>query len=164
MKIIFFDCDETLWTSSDKDYISSHKSSLTKVNKNTLIREIDGKLFILKNDIFEALDYLKANKVLIGIVSDNERRVVIKALKLFKIYTYFDEKIINIKLWDGYCPKEKMILEVISKSVYKNVSMGDIYWFDDKDYSKEAERSGINFIKVQRRMNIMKEIKEIEIN
>ena len=162
MKIVFFDCDETLWTSADKDYISSINSSLKKIDEKTLIREKDGKEFVLNKSVRKALEELKNKNILIGIVSDNEKQMVLKALKIFEIYEYFDEDLINIKLWEGYCSKDEMILESLSK-LSKKILSKNIYWFDDKDYSKEGKEIGINFVKVQPEMNFTKSIKQLQI-
>src|SRR3989344_8611992 len=39
IKLMLFDCDETLWSSEDQDYISSVISALSRVNENSIIRE-----------------------------------------------------------------------------------------------------------------------------
>lgn len=161
MKIVFFDCDQTIWTSPDKDYISSVNSSLKKLNENILVREEDGKRFALNKSILRTLEYLKMKKIMIGIVSDNEKAMVLKALKLFGISRYFNKKIVNIKLWDGYCPKDKMIIESLSKSPYRNNPLSSVYWLDDKDYSREAKDAGINFVQVRSEMDFTEVIKEI---
>ena len=47
-KLVLFDCDETLWESKDKDYISSVDSDLIRTSENSVERNTDGKTFTLK--------------------------------------------------------------------------------------------------------------------
>lgn len=149
-KLILFDCDETLWTSTDRDYISSVRSPLKKLAANKVVRVKDKKVFTLKKGVLSTLVDLHKdnNQIALGIVSDNDPEEVISALKLFNVWSYINEKALNVKLWNGYCPKHEMILEIINKKEFSHLSHKNIYLIDDKDYSKEAAQIGINFIRV----------------
>lgn len=145
-KILFFDCDETLWSSQGKDYISSVQSKIKKIDNNTVLRVQDGKVFSLKNGILDILIYLKKQgNVIVGVVSDNEEKQTLLALKMFGILKYIEKEAINIRLWPGYCPKHKMIQEVLQKPQFKNIRLKYMYWFDDQNYEKEAESIGIHY-------------------
>ncbi len=144
-KIHFFDCDETIWTSNTKDYISRVPSSLSKIDEDTILREEDDLVFTLKPWIRNLRISLKKQDISIGIVSDNLKEPVLKALELFELQDYIDSRYINIKLWDGYCPKHLMIQELISK--YEH-TYSEVFWRDDKDYSEEAKIISAKFNKI----------------
>jgi len=82
----------------------------------------------------------------IGIISDNNKPMVIKALKLFGLWPYLTKKAINIRLWKGYCPKEIMVTEVINKLEITDNNI--VYWFDDKDYQEAAKSINVNFVQI----------------
>lgn len=147
-KIFLFDCDQTIWTSGGNDYISSVDSPLALVSKNSLIRVKDGKVFTLKQGVHEMFNKIYKSGGIVGIVSDNKKDMVVDALKLFDIYKFINIDAINIKLWKGYCPKHQMVEEILSKIEFENISIKNVYWFDDKDYSEEAEMVKVNYIKV----------------
>lgn len=149
-KLVLFDCDETLWTSMDKDHISSAKSALKKLNSSTIVRLKDNKVFTLKKGVVKAFAHLSKNnnQIVLGIVSDNEPEEVISALRLFNLWKFINKEAFNVRLWKGYCPKHEMIVEILNKNHFKNLLPGDTYFIDDKDYSKEAKDIGVNFIQV----------------
>lgn len=147
-RIILFDCDETLWNSLDRDYISSCKSVLIKAKKHTIVRLADGKRFTLKRETIQLFQSLAVKGFTIGIVSDNKPAMVRAALKLSGLLKYINKKAINIKLWDGYCPKHLMIQEILDKPEFHSIDLKLVYWVDDKDYAAEAKKIGVNFIKV----------------
>ena len=152
-RIIFFDCDETLWTSPTRDYISSINSDFELIGKNQVLRKKDGLVFTLRPGIRRLFAKLKSEEITIGIVSDNRRRPVINILELFGLVTSINFKAVYIKLWKGYCPKHKMIQKVLKRSIFKNISRRDVLWVDDKDYTREAKKIGVNFINVGRADN-----------
>lgn len=160
-KIFLFDCDETIWTSLDADYISHVSSSLTKISKVVLYRKKDGKLFNLKPEIPELFKAIRQKNHAIGIVSDNKKDMVISALILFDICKLVDTEAINIKLWDGHCPKELMVSEILNKPKFAKIPKNNVYWFDDKDYSEEAKKIEVNFVKVNGGTNLTKIVKKL---
>lgn len=154
-RLFLFDCDGTLWDSEDKDYISSVHSDFKKVNTKQILRVKDGKFFTLKPSVLETFIHLsRERKNLLGIVSDNNKSEVIKALKLFNLFGFIFKKAINIKLWKGYCPKDQMVSEVIQKVFDNTIVPKKVFWFDDKDYHKEARRMKVTFIKVGEDTNL----------
>lgn len=158
IKIVFFDCDETIWTSPTKDYISSVVSDLKPISKNKLTRVSDRLVFTLKPGTRKLFAELSKREVVIGIISDNRRKPVVKALSLFKLLPFINKMAISIKLWRGYCPKHKMLISVLKKPDFKNISGNEVLWVDDKDYSSEAAEIGVNFIKISQRSNIYKKV------
>lgn len=160
-KLLLFDCDGTLWFSDDGDFISSQDSKFEVVDENTIKRLADGKKFLLKNGVWKVWSALRENRqwFCIGIVSDNQPGPVREALRLFDLSTLVDEKAINVRLWDGYCPKGKMIREIMERKEFKNFLPGDIFLIDDKDYSREMARLGISFIRVGKNLSeILKKV------
>jgi magnesium-dependent phosphatase-1 len=147
-KIFLFDCDQTIWASGDNDYISSVISPLVLVSKDSIKRTIDGKIFSLKLGVRKAFKHIYDAGYTLGIVSDNTKSMVIKALKLFKIDEYIDPNAVNVSLWKGYCPKQQMVLEILAKPEFREIPRVNAYWFDDKDYYKEAQLIGVNFVRV----------------
>lgn len=146
-KLFLFDADETLWHSDNHDYISSIDSKLLKINSNIIIRKNDGNKFYLKTDILLLLfKSICESGHKIGIVSDNKKSTVVNALKMFGWWPYIYRKAVNIRLWQGPCPKEVMILEIINKINFKKTN--NVYWFDDKDYKSVAKTIGVNFIQI----------------
>jgi len=160
-KIFLFDCDQTIWTSGNHDYISSVVSSLVLVAPHIIRRVRDGNIFILKSNISELFTLMQKNRNTIGIVSDNRKNMVIDALKIFNIYKFFDQKAINIKFWKGYCKKQEMVTEILKKSEFKMINPDDVYWFDDKNYERESGSIGINFIRVSENTNLLKVFKNL---
>lgn len=148
-KLYLFDCDGTLWNSHDSDYIGSVPSGFEKITDDIILRLKDGKKFYLNHGVLDLFKTINKNsKNLIGIVSDNPPESVIEALKALGLYDYINSKAINIKLWQGYCPKHKMILEILNKPEFHNISKKNVFWFDDKNYSSEANEIGVKFVKV----------------
>lgn len=147
-KILFFDCDQTIWTSSNNDYISSIVSPLVPVSKDVILRTADGNIFNLKPEIRKIFKNIRSKGNIIGIVSDNKKDMVINALKLFDVYKLIKKEAVYIKLWKGHCPKEEMIKKITSKPEFEGIIPSNVYWFDDKDYSEEAGLIGVNFIQV----------------
>lgn len=156
--MVLFDCDGTLWSSQEGEYISSVESSLKKVNGITIIRQKDNKTFTLKNGVLKAFGHLKKlnGHIIIGVVSDNRPKPLITALKLFKIWPFIHQNAFKVRLWRGYCPKHKMILEILNQKEFANVSHGEVFWIDDKDYAKKANKMGVNFILVNARTDLLK--------
>lgn len=148
IKLALFDCDNTLWYSHDNDYISSVTSQLS-LHNGCVIRISDNKQFFINTKIKNKLLSLHAKGVQIGIVSDNVPKPVIDALQLFDLLRYINQDAINIKLWNGYCPKEKMVLEVLAKPFAKSILPSQIVWYDDKDYTKQAHTIGTQFVHVK---------------
>jgi predicted phosphatase len=145
-KLFIFDADETLWHSDGKDYISSQVSKLDKFDRLTIVRLVDGQKFYLDKDATSLFKKISAKGYYIGVVSDNKKPMVVKALKLFGLWLYVNKKAVNVKLWQGYCPKHLMINEIIDKMKIDNKK--SVYWFDDKNYVNEAAIVGVNFIRI----------------
>ena len=139
-KLFLFDADETLWHTKNKDYISSKTSKLKFVDPRLILRQIDGQKIYLGKNIVEVFKLLSDTGHLAGIVSDNQKSMVVEALKLFKLWPYIDINSVNVRLWRGYCPKHVMVEEIMKKT---HISMNDVYWFDDKDYKKKRIQSGL---------------------
>ena len=161
MKVFLFDCDQTIWFSKNNDFISSVASPLNLTSKLKIIRVKDGNAFSLKPGVAKAFRFVKSQGGIIGIVSDNEKSVVINALRLFDIYRYLDANAVDVKSWKGYCPKHKMIMEIMAKPEFADVPPGGFYWFDDKDYSREAKLVGVNFIQVKKSSDLLELVKEV---
>lgn len=160
-KFFLFDSDQTIWTSDNHDYISSVVSPLILMSENSIARIVDGNVFFLKPEIREAFKLIKKSGSTTGIVSDNRKDMVINALKLFDIYKFLNLNAINVRLWKGYCPKHKMILEILDKPEFKNILSNNIYWFDDKNYSEEAAQIGVNFIRAYNDINLASAVKKL---
>lgn len=154
-KLFLFDCDETLWRSVDADYISSKDSKFEKESTGTIIRIVDKKRFSLKKGVFNVFKLLENKKdCVVGIVSDNKKSMVIEALKLFDLWNSVNPKTVNIQIWDGYCPKQKMVCAILKKGAVSGICRNNIYWIDDKDYTKEACSIGVNFRKVNTKTDL----------
>ncbi len=158
--IFFFDCDDTIWGSEDKDYISSVPSSLTLNSKGNLIREKDNKVFSLRKGVKKAFENIKKSGGRIGIVSDNRKYMVTGALEKFGLIKFVDKKLVLVKLWKGYCPKHRMIVEGLAKNNIPRDNM-KVFWFDDKDYANEAKEIQSLFIRVSPSTNFGDLIKDL---
>lgn len=150
MKLILFDCDETLWTSAGHDYISHVPSAFRCIAPGTLKRLADGKEFVLKRGVEEAFAELRVHAVqlMVGVVSDNHPGPVREALQLFGLWGTVKGDAFNVHLWKGYCPKHEMVLEILQKPAFIGMKLEDVYLVDDRDYSSEAKEIGIHFIEV----------------
>lgn len=160
-KIFLFDCDETIWTSTGADYISHVSSPFVKISKFVLLRTQDEKIFNLKPEIPELFSDIRQKNYTIGIVSDNRKDIVMNALTLFDICKLVDMDAINVRLWDGHCPKEIMVSEILNNNKFAKIAKNNVYWFDDKDYSEEAGKIGVNFVKVNKDTNLTKIVKKL---
>lgn len=161
MKLFLFDCDQTLWLNEDNDYISSVNSPLILQTPYSIIRTVDGKVFKLKPGVAQVFRLINNSGNIAGVVSDNRKDMVIAALVLFDILKFIKTSAINVRLWKGYCPKEKMILENLNKGEFKMLKSKNVYWFDDKNYQTEAKNIGVNFIGVNKDTNLLKKVEEI---
>lgn len=148
IKLALFDCDNTLWYSHDSDYISSVSSQLA-LGGDCIIRISDNKRFYIHSKIKNKLLSLHAKGVQIGIVSDNTSKPVIDALRLFNLFHLINCEAINVRLWDGHCPKQVMVQETLAKPFAKNITPSETLWYDDKDYSSEAKDIGVRFVLVK---------------
>lgn len=160
-KLLLFDCDETLWNSQDKDYVSSVNSHFEKITFGIVERKKDGKKFVLRPGVKKAFDLISKKGFVIGIVSDNKKPPVVEVMKLFNVWSYINHEAINIKLWNGYCPKHKMILDVLSGLDFYKAYRDRVYWFDDKDYTSDAKEIGVNFIKVDDGADFVRLVKDV---
>lgn len=147
--IVFFDADKTLWRVLPQrpgdDWVSKLKSPKFKLEDNkTVVRKQDGTKFILKDGVKECLAKLSLEGIGVGIVSDNRPEDVAKVAGLFGIWDYFDPTLVNIKLWDGPCPKDQMVTEVIDG--FGKDKPSNILLVDDKDYSKAMRKLGYSFL------------------
>jgi len=159
-KLILFDCDETLWHSPTKDYISSQISPLTLVGQGGVQRQTDGLMFSLRPGVRQALRYALASGYVVGVVSDNLPAPVLVALRLFGLKKFIADEAINIRLWEGYCPKEQMVSEILQRPRFIGLKPGSVLWLDDKDYSAQAKAIGVGFIKVDHKINLYTAIKQ----
>ncbi len=146
-KLFLFDCDQTLWLTNKSEYVSRVTSDFY-LKQGILIRRADGVAFCPKKGIKKIFKSINASGGSIGIVSDNQPKVVISVLKLLGWWKHVDKKAFNVRLWIGPCPKEVMVQEILSKPQFKNLNKKNIYWFDDGGYSKVAKDMGVNFIRV----------------
>jgi predicted phosphatase len=137
MKLVLFDCDDTLWDAPHGDYISSVPSTFT-LGGSVLVRDKDKAVFSLKHGVLDLVKSLHKNGCIIGIVSDNIKEPV----------PYISKAAINVRLWKGPCPKEIMVQEILAKPFAKNILPKDVLWLDDKDYAPAAEKIGVNFYHV----------------
>jgi magnesium-dependent phosphatase-1 len=151
--LFLFDCDETLWQSTSQDYISRNATKLSLVDADHIKRN-DGGLFTLRSEVRVMLQLLRSRGCTIGIVSDNRAEIVDAALQLFQIKPYFASEAINIRLWKGHCPKEVMVDEVLKHPKLTQKSFSKIYWFDDKDYAKQATSVDVKFMRVTADSNL----------
>lgn len=148
-KLLIFDGDNTLWSASEGDYVSKLRSSFLLSEPDVVRRIADGAQYELRAETRNVLQYLKERGFTIGIVSDNKSGAVIEVLKLFNIWQYYDLNAINIKLWDGYCPKHLMIEEILGKSQFEGVERNNVYWVDDRDYGVEAKIIAVKFVLIK---------------
>lgn len=160
-KLFLFDCDQTLWSSRDNDYISSVISPLKLKSADSIVRVVDGKIFKLRSGVAKTFRLINNSDNSAGIVSDNQKDIVITALTLFDILKFIKAGAVNVRLWKGYCPKEKMILEILNKKEFRMVKHKNVYWFDDKNYQAEAKGIGINFVGVKKDASLLKKVREI---
>ena len=149
-QLLLFDGDETLWTTPDKDYISSVASDFIPVSQGAIMRVADGKLFFLRPGVSAAFAYLHKlqGAVAVGIVSDNAAASVSTAVRLFGLADVIDKAASNVKLWTGYCPKHEMILEVMERPQFRSLSVQHTCLIDDKDYSAECASIGVSYMQV----------------
>lgn len=165
--LYLFDCDETLWQSEGQDWIGSVPSSLLTQDGNTVIRTADGKVFRLKTGVKEGFIYLKQTSKdgerVIGIVSDNPPEPVMKALKLLGLWDTIDTHAFNVRLWEGYCPKHEMVAEILAKGEFGDISPNNVFWFDDKDYSQEADLIQVNFIQVNSQTDLLQTVRSLDL-
>ena len=144
-QLALFDCDETLWHSAGRDYISSLPSILKRADGPAVERSADGQIFSLRSGVVETFRELHDSGVGIGIVSDNLVAPVIKALELFGLYRYVKSQAFNVRLWDGYCNKPQMVEEIIART---RVEPSSVYVFDDKNYRHGMDQIGVHFVQV----------------
>jgi len=159
--LLLFDCDQTIWTSGNHDFIGSVVSPLVPVSKNSILRVKDGSIFTLKEGVPEVFDYLKKTGNIVGIISDNRKGMVTDALKLFNMYKFVNLSAVSVKLWKGYCPKHTMIQMILEKNQFKSIPLKNVYWFDDKDYSQEAGLIKVNYVHVSKNTKISKIVENI---
>lgn len=145
--IIFFDCDETLRASEDKDWIWSQDWPIITFDDNSICRKWDGKVFSLREWVREVLQNLMHQWYWLGIISDNKRDITLETLNVFKINHYFNKELINIKLRDWYCPKDEMINDILDKNNIADKSQ--VILVDDKDYSDTMSDRWYIFIQVK---------------
>ena len=100
-------------------------------------------------DVRELLRSLTDGGVLLGLVSDNKPDPIFNALRLWEIDHFFDEDLMCVELYDGYCPKVDIITKAISGLGEGKLptSKERVLLIDDHDYSKEAQVAGIVFRK-----------------
>ncbi|MEK7154672.1 MAG: HAD-IIIC family phosphatase [Patescibacteria group bacterium] len=146
-KLFLFDCDQTLWKTTKSEYLSRIASKFY-VKRGVLIRKSDGVVFYPLKEVKKIFTSINAHGGTVGIVSDNKPEVVISVLKLLDWWKFIDKEAFNVRFWVGPCPKEIMVLEILSKPKFSKLNKKNVYWFDDGDYSKVAKNIGVNFIRV----------------
>lgn len=154
-KLVLFDCDQTLRTSIDADYISSVDSTFKKISQIEIKRMVDGKIFTLKEWVGEFILHLKKNWYAVWIISDNNYEAVSKALSAFNIIQLIDPQYIAVKSWKWYCPKHHMIAQML----WNEIDKYQISWFDDKHYEEEADMIGAKFYLINTETNYADYIK-----
>jgi predicted phosphatase len=161
-KLILFDCDETLWSSANANYIGSIISPLHVLEPGVIERVKDEAKFILKVGVAETFGLLaRHSEIAVGIVSDNPRKPVVDALQLLGLWSVIDQRAVNVKLWQGYCPKQLIVQEIMMQPAFAHIPPNHIYMLDDKDYSKEMEEIGITFVQVSRATNMYKLVMDL---
>jgi magnesium-dependent phosphatase-1 len=143
-KLFLFDCDETLWTSIGRDYVSSHNSRFSRVDKDSVVRG-DGVQFMLRSGVREAFSVINSREHIIGVVSDNLPEPVFEVLELLELDVHVSQDATLVTLWEGYCPKDAMVTDILGNLARKGVTPNETYWFDDKDYTDKAANIGVNF-------------------
>ncbi len=148
-KIVFLDCDETLWTSPNKDRIWSVPGSFEVIDNNAIVRS-DSAVFTLKKDVRQALGVLRDRWFCLWIISDNIAQQVAEVLNLFHLSDFFDQRFISVELRESEkqrCPKEQMIKKLLEKHEWN--SFKEVYLVDDKDYRQAMLDNGYKFIHSQ---------------
>lgn len=148
-KLFLFDCDQTLWLTNKSEYVSRVASDFY-LKQGILIRKADGVTFYPKKGIEKIFTSINTDGGSVGIVSDNQPKVVVSILKLLDWWKYIDNEAFNVRLWVGTCPKETMVQEILSKPKFKNLNKKNVFWYDDGDYSKVAKKIGVNFILIKK--------------
>ena len=120
-QVVFFDADKTLWQVVTKDGSDDWASKIqnatfVKEDENNVVRVENGTKFVLKEGVKECLQKISREGIGLGVVSDNLPEDVIKLADLFGILDFIDSKLVNVSLWEGPCPKEVMIKEVVQSS------------------------------------------------
>jgi magnesium-dependent phosphatase-1 len=151
MKVYFFDCDETLWHTETKDYVSSVDSTFTKTGELTVRRDADELLFRLNPEVPAIFNKIEIGGNKIGILSDNKPEPVRELLKLFGLWEFVSPELFAVKLWDGYCPKHEMLQEALQNLTEKPEAVS---WYDDKDYSQEAAQIAVDFVRVDVKLEV----------
>lgn len=154
--IYFFDCDETLWESDSRDYVSSKPGKVIAIDQDSFKREGDETIFRIKPGARELLSQLYSQGFSIGIISDNNKEPVIAALHSLNLWKYVNPELVSVSLWEGYCPKADLIEGLLSVN-----APGEVIWFDDRDYSREAEEKGYRFVHVAAGDNIFELAKNL---
>lgn len=157
-KVVIFDADNTLWRTEGGDYVSRVDSEFISLDSSTVLRVEDDSKYYLNEGIYEFLAYNFNSSMRIGLVSDNHWKDVEEVCKLFGIWRYFDKDLMRVELYDGYCPKAKLIGEMLG---LEEISIIKAVWLDDRDYSLEAKEEGIEFFQIMNNQ-IRKVLDELE--
>lgn len=160
IKLVIFDGDNTLWSTAPHDYVSQIESDFC-IRNGVVVRLADQAEYRLRTGVIETLKMLKNEGIKVGIASDNRHEVVLKVLQLFNIWQYLDPEAVEIRLFDGYCPKDIMIEEILARSGLTEIKRADVCWIDDKDYSTEAKKIGIKFCMIKKDQNMCDIVKSI---
>lgn len=149
LRLILFDADGTLWECATDDWLSKKDSEFNLLSKDTVLRKVNGARYRLQLGTRDTLQHMKNAGVLLGIVSDNKKKDVMRLLKLFDIYRYFDKRCFEIKLFEGQCPKSELVEKIIKRLKKKgiNIKPHEVLVIDDKDYRSGFKRMGINFLR-----------------
>ncbi len=151
--IAFFDADKTLWKvipeHEGDDWASKGAEkgltrTFTLIKPDVVVRTEDNTQFILKEEVKETLLKLSREGIGIGLISDNLHIDVLAICELFNIWDYFNAELVNVKLWDGPCPKDQMITEVFGNNA--TVNPAKVVLVDDRNYSEEMTKLGYSFI------------------
>lgn len=146
-QLVFLDADKTLWkveSQSGDDWASKVPNpTFVLEDKGVVLRDQDSTRFILKEGVSDCLERLSKEGIGIGIISDNIYKDVMTIAQMLNIWKFFDESLVNIRLWKGPCPKELMITEVLQDN---NLQSTKILMVDDKDYSEAMAVAGYHFL------------------
>lgn len=147
-RLFLFDCDQALWVwEGESDWLSRVDSELDMQGPDSLRRRVDGKVLSLRKGARQALN-VATMRGWVGIVSDNKPGPVKSALELLGLWSVVEPEAVNVRLWKGDCPKQVMVEEILSKNKLIGVPRDGVYWFDDQDYAQQAEKIGVNFVKI----------------
>lgn len=55
-----------------------------------------------------------------------------------------------------------MVAEILAKGEFGDISTSNVFWFDDKDYSLEADLIQVNFIQINSQTDLLQAVITVE--